>query len=173
MKQKMIISLVLVALILAPFMSEAKWPDKEKIKNGIIGSWAFNRFWGVWQSEPVKKSEDPADIYSIYTFYENGKVRIWSSDQEKYRVEHKIFTWGLIPVKSSEGTLGFAIKLVDSSIDPANQTEIEGATGEYIFVVTGVSKKNMWWIKSSPDVNFSEKEYFTEFSKVNVAAPTN
>ena len=38
--------------------------------------------------------------------------------------------------------------------------------------MTGVSKKNMWWIKIGEDNSFSEKDYFTEFSKANIVAPT-
>ena len=79
----------------------------------------------MWQTPAVKSGEAPADLYLIYTFYSDGKARVWSMDKSKYSVQDKKYTWTIVPVKSTEGKEAFAIKLVDSSIDPTNQAEID------------------------------------------------
>ncbi|HEY3429101.1 MAG TPA: hypothetical protein VGK39_00405 [Cyclobacteriaceae bacterium] len=172
MKQNTFIILLLFVILFIPITVFAKWPDKEKIKTGIIGSWDFNRFWGVYQNPAVKAGENPADINLMFTFYADGKARVWSKDKSKYNVADKKYHWGIVSIKSTEGKEAFAVKLVDTSVDPSDQSAIENAKAEMLFVMTGVSKKNMWWIKTAEDGSFSEKDYMTEFNKANIIAPT-
>lgn len=172
MKQKVSLFLIIIAALCVPLVVYAKWPDQEKIKTGVIGSWAFKKFWGVWQTPTEKGADSPADQYLIYTFYENGDATVWSMDKGKYNVENAKYHWGVVPITSTEGKQAFAVKLVDKSIDPKDQAAIEKASSDLTFVMTGVTKKTMWWIKTEPAGTFSDKAYFSEYQKADVIAPT-
>jgi hypothetical protein len=114
----------------------------------------------------IKNSSDPKDLYTAYTFMDNGKVIVWSLDRSKYDIPNQTFTWGIITKKDAKGEEYTVVKMVESDIDPNDIQKIEDSNTGMFRVVTTSTKENILWIKITRTDKLWKTEWQDRFSKI-------
>jgi len=171
MNRRIIILTCLVIFALS--YVNAKSPDPEKIKKNLNGTWQFFQFWNPYKNEgePGRKSTDPKDLYTAYTFFEDGRVIIWSLNSSANNKNPETYTWGVVLLKSSKGKDEPIIKIVDSSINPKDQKAIEMATSGVSCLVVQSSKTFLSWIKIPEYKQANSHDWQSTFKKVTDMPP--
>ncbi len=161
--KKSLLILTIILLQLSSFDCNAG-PSLEKVKKNIIGTWKFENLYNPYaplNTPDVKDSNDPNDLYTAYTFMDNGKVIVWSLDRSKLDIPNQTFTWGIITKKDAKEEEYTVVKMVESDIDPNDMQKIENSNTGLLRVVTTLTKNNLLWIK----INRTDKLWKTEWQK--------
>jgi hypothetical protein len=161
--------ILLVSSLLSLQLSAS--PDPGKVRKNLVGTWKFSQFWNPYRNEgePGRKSTDPKDLYTAYTFYEDGRVVIWSLDSVQNKMGRQTASWGVVLLKDENGKEHAVVKIVDPAIDPQNQQAIEQSTSGLSFLVVQASKSFLAWIKIPQYHKANSRDWQSTYKKIDGA----